>query len=491
MSLHIRVMVEAGLLLALVTSCAAAGAAENNPPVLLIRNATILTASHGTIERGDILIKDGKIAAVGANLKAPADSQIIDGTGQFVMPGIIDCHSHIAIDGDVNEGSVSVSSMVNIVDVLNSDDISIYRDLAGGVTVANVLHGSANSIGGQTVVIKLRWGQPAEKLLFEGALPGIKFALGENPKRSNFRADPPRYPVTRMGVEETIRGAFTEARDYKKSWDDYNKRTAAGEKNLVAPRRDLKLDPLVEVLEGKRYVHAHCYREDEILMLLRVAKEFGFKVQTFQHVLEGYKVADEIAAAGTGASTFSDWWAYKVEAYDAVPYNAALMTRRGVVVSINSDDAAEATHLNQEAAKSIHYGGLTHDEALKLVTLNPAMQLGIDKRVGSIDVGKDADLVIYNHDPMSAYAVVQKTLIDGRIYFDKDKDILGRPALEQERKDLLAKAKKDSEKKDSEKKEEATPKPGDKSAAEKKPEEKKPDEKPKPPQALETSGGAR
>jgi len=491
LSLHIRVMVEAGLLLALVTSCAAAGAAENNPPVLLIRNATILTASHGTIERGDILIKDGKIAAVGANLKAPADSQIIDGTGQFVMPGIIDCHSHIAIDGDVNEGSVSVSSMVNIVDVLNSDDISIYRDLAGGVTVANVLHGSANSIGGQTVVIKLRWGQPAEKLLFEGALPGIKFALGENPKRSNFRADPPRYPVTRMGVEETIRGAFTEARDYKKSWDDYNKRTAAGEKNLVAPRRDLKLDPLVEVLEGKRYVHAHCYREDEILMLLRVAKEFGFKVQTFQHVLEGYKVADEIAAAGTGASTFSDWWAYKVEAYDAVPYNAALMTRRGVVVSINSDDAAEATHLNQEAAKSIHYGGLTHDEALKLVTLNPAMQLGIDKRVGSIDVGKDADLVIYNHDPMSAYAVVQKTLIDGRIYFDKDKDILGRPALEQERKDLLAKAKKDSEKKDSEKKEEATPKPGDKSAAEKKPEEKKPDEKPKPPQALETSGGAR
>lgn len=491
MSLHTRVMVEAGLLLALVTSCAAAGAAENNPPVLLIRNATILTASHGTIERGDILIKDGKIAAVGANLKAPADSQIIDGTGQFVMPGIIDCHSHIAVDGDVNEGSVSVSSMVNIADVLNSDDISIYRDLAGGVTVANVLHGSANSIGGQTVVIKLRWGQPAEKLPFDGALPGIKFALGENPKRSNFRADPPRYPVTRMGVEETIRGAFTEARDYKKSWDDYNKRTAAGEKNLVAPRRDLKLDPLVEVLEEKRYVHAHCYREDEILMLLRVAKEFGFKVQTFQHVLEGYKVADEIAAAGTGASTFSDWWAYKVEAYDAVPYNAALMTRRGVVVSINSDDAAEATHLNQEAAKSIHYGGLTHDEALKLVTLNPAMQLGIDKRVGSIDVGKDADLVIYNHDPMSAYAVVQKTLIDGRIYFDKDKDILGRPALEQERKDLLAKAKKDSEKKDSEKKEEATPKPGDKSAAEKKSEEKKPDEKPKPPQALETAGGAR
>ena len=283
-----------------------------------------------------------------------------------------------------------------------------------------------------------------------------------------------------MGVEETIRAAFTEARDYKKSWDDYNKRVAAGDKNLIPPRRDLKLDPLVEVLEGKRYIHAHCYREDEILMLLRVAKEFGFKVQTLQHVLEGYKVADEIAAAGTGASTFSDWWAYKVEAYDAIPYNAALMTQRGVIVSINSDDAGEATHLNQEAAKSIRYGGMSHDDALKMVTLNPAIQLGIDKRVGSIDVGKDADLVIYNHDPMSAYAVVQKTLIDGRIYFDREKDILGRPALEQERKDLLAKAKKEADKKD-----EGTHKPGDKPAP-----DKKPDDKPKPPQVDSTIGGA-
>jgi imidazolonepropionase-like amidohydrolase len=472
-------------------------AAENHPSIIFIQNATILTASHGTIEKGSILIKDGKIAAVGTDIKAPADALVIDGTGQFVMPGIIDCHSHIAVDGDVNEGSVSVSSMVNIADILNPNDISIYRDLAGGVTTANVLHGSANSIGGQTIVIKLRWGQQDTKLPFEGALPGIKFALGENPKRSNFRTPgtPDRYPATRMGVEETIRGAFTDARDYKKSWDDYNKQLAAGEKNLVAPERNLKLDPLVEVLEGKRYVHSHCYREDEILMLLRVAKEFGFKVQTLQHVLEGYKVADEIAAAGTGASTFSDWWAYKVEAYDAIPYNAALMTRRGVLVSINSDDAAEATHLNQEAAKTMLYGGLSHDEALKLVTLNPAIQLGIDKRVGSIDVGKDADLVIYNHDPLSAYAVVQKTLIDGRVYFDRDKDILGRPALEQERKDLLAKAKKaeEKEKKDADKKPgDATAKPGEKTAPDKKPgTEKKPDEKPKPPQVDAMSGAAR
>jgi len=422
-------------------------------PVILIENATILTVSHGTIEKGSILIKDGKIVEVGKSIKAPKDAQVFDAAGQFVIPGIIDCHSHIAVDGSVNEGSISVSSIANIADVLDPDDIDIYRDLAGGVTVANVLHGSANSIGGQTVVIKLRWGQPASKLPFEGAVPGIKFALGENPKRSNFSIPgaTPRYPATRMGVEETIRTAFAEARDYKKSWDDYDKKLAAGNKNAIPPRRDLRLDPLVEVLEGKRYVHSHCYREDEILMLLRVAKEFGFKVRTFQHVLEGYKVADEIAAAGTGASTFSDWWAYKVEAYDAIPYNAALMTRRGVLVSINSDDAEEATHLNQEAAKTMKYGGLSHDEALKLVTLNPAIQLGIDKRVGSIDVGKDADLVIYNHDPLSAYAVVQKTLIDGRVYFDRQRDIAERDAREKEKKELMEKEKKAEEKKSGEK----------------------------------------
>jgi imidazolonepropionase-like amidohydrolase len=460
------------------------------PAVMVIQNATILTISHGTIEHGSILIKDGKIAEVGQSVKAPKDAQVIDAAGQFVIPGIIDCHSHIAAES-INEGSVSVSSMVNMAEILNPDDIDIYRDLAGGVTSANILHGSANAIGGQTLVIKLRWGQPAAKLPFDGALPGIKFALGENPKRSNFSipGQPKRYPATRMGVEETIRGAFSEARDYKKTWEDYNKRAAAGEKNLIPPRRDLRLEPLVEVLEGKRYVHSHCYREDEILMLLRVAKEFGFKVRTFQHVLEGYKVADELAAAGVGASTFSDWWAYKVEAYDAIPYNAALMTRRGVVVSINSDDAEEATHLNQEAAKSMKFGGLSHDEALKMVTLNPAMQLGIDKRVGTIDAGKDADLAIYNHDPLSAYAVVQKTLIDGRVYFDRQRDIAERPEREKEKKALMDKLKKAAEKKPEEKKPDATV-PIGKKPAEKKPEEKKMEDKPKPPQSSGTDSAA-
>ena len=428
----------------------AAGAAlrAQDSGTLFIENATILTVTHGTIEHGSILVRDGKIAAVGTDLQPPAGATIIDAAGEYVMPGIIDCHSHIAIDGNVNEGSVSVSSMARIPDVLNPDDIDIYRDMAGGVTTANILHGSANPIGGQTVVIKLRWGKPASDLPFAGALPGIKFALGENPKQSNYTPPtgvPPRYPATRMGVEEVIRQAFTEAREYKKHWDDYNQRKAAGETGLVPPRRDEKLEPLVEVLEGKRYVHVHCYRADEILMILRVANEFGFKVRTLQHVLEGYKVADEIAASGAGASTFSDWWAYKMEAFDAIPYNAALMTQRGIVVSINSDDAEESRHLNQEAAKSMKYGGLSANEALKLITLNPAIQLGIDQRVGSIDAGKDADLAIFNHDPLSVYAVVQKTIIDGQVYFDRQKNLAARAGFEKEKQGLLEKEKKAGE----------------------------------------------
>src|SRR3984885_8349450 len=464
--MKLRVLAAIALLVTVTPVCARAqvagsqvsSAQTNN--TILIENATLLTITHGNIEHGSILIRDGKIAAVGTDVKAPEGATVIDAKGQYVMPGIIDCHSHIAVDGSVNEGSVSVSSMANIADVLNPDDISIYDDLAGGVTVANVLHGSANAIGGQTVVIKLRWGKPASELPFEGALPGIKFALGENPKRSNFTPPPgvePRYPATRLGVEETIREAFIQARDYKKQWEDYNRKKAAGEQNLMPPRRDEKLEPLVEVLEGKRYVHAHCYRADEILMLIRVANEFGFKIRTFQHVLEGYKIADEIAASGAGGSTFSDWWAYKMEAFDAIPYNSALMTERGVVVSVNSDDAEEARHLNQEAAKSIKYGGMSANDALKLITLNPAIQLGIDSRVGSIDVGKDADLAIFNRDPLSVYAVVQKTLIDGQVYFDRQRDIDGRPALEKEKQDLLAKEKKASEEKKASKKTEAKP----------------------------------
>ncbi len=476
----------------LVLTVASPGTRAQSASAIFIQNATIFTVTQGNIEHGGILIKDGKIAAVGSGLKAPDGAMIIDGTGQFVIPGIIDCHSHIAVDGSVNEGGPAVSSMANIADVLNPDDISIYDDLAGGVTVANVLHGSANPIGGQTIVIKLRWGKPASELPFQGALPGIKFALGENPKRSGFTSPPgipDRYPATRLGVEEVIRQAFIEATEYKKQWDDYNGRKAAGEQGLVAPRRNEQLEPLVEVMEGKRYVHSHCYRADEILMLMRVAKEFGFKVRTFQHVLEGYKVGDEIAASGAGGSTFSDWWGYKVEAYDAIPYNAAMMTERGVVVSINSDDAEEARHLNQEAAKSMKYGGMSANDALKMITINPAIQLGIDEHVGSIEVGKDADLVIYNHNPLSVYAVAQKTLIDGQIYFDRQRDMEGRAALDKEKQDLL-----DKEKKAAEEKKEEEKKAGEKPPA-KPDKKKKPDQQKQPPQndsnsARAITGGA-
>jgi imidazolonepropionase-like amidohydrolase len=454
-----RLAVRAGRA-ALAIACVAAGAASvqaqpipvspaaangfKTTGATVIQNATILTITHGTIEKGSILIRDGKIAAVGTNVSVPQGATVIDATGKYVMPGIIDCHSHIAIEGSVNEGSVSVSSMVGIEDVINPEDIDIYRALAGGETTANVLHGSANAIGGKTEVIKLRWGKDAEALKFEGALPGIKFALGENPKRSNRIPIPGfegRYPQTRMGVMDTIREAFAEAKDYQRKWNTYRDAVKKGDKTAVAPARDLKLDALVEVLEGKRLVHAHSYRSDEILQLIRTAEEMGFKITTFQHVLEGYRVADEIAKHGAGASTFSDWWAYKLEAYEATPYNAALMTERGVVVSINSDSAEEDRHLNQEAAKTMKYGGLSETDALKTVTLNPAIQLKIDKRVGSIDVGKDADLVVYNVHPLSTYAVPEQVLIDGLVYFDRQKDIESRSTLEKEKKKLLDKAK--------------------------------------------------
>jgi imidazolonepropionase-like amidohydrolase len=415
---------------------------------IVIRNATIMTVTHGTV-KGSIVVKDGKIAAVGEKVMEPAGATIIDAGGQYVTPGIIDCHSHIAGDGSINEGSVSVSSMVDIKDIINPEDIAIFRALAGGVTTANILHGSANSIGGQTLPLKMRWGKDAQGMIFEGATPGIKFALGENPKRAGNPTGggrgttttvAARYPATRMGVEDVIREAFTEAKVYKASWDDYNARVAKGEKPLP-PRKDLKLEPLKEILEGKRYVHSHSYRADEILMLIRVADEFGFKIRTFQHVLEGYKVAKEMAAHGAGGSTFSDWWNYKVEAADAIPYNAAIMTKKGVIASLNSDDAELMRHLNTEAAKAMKYGGATETEALAMVTLNPAKQLGIDHRVGSIDVGKDADLVIFDKHPLSDYSKVQKVLIDGTVYFDRDKAASDQAAKAGEKQKLVEKLK--------------------------------------------------
>ncbi|MBA2502917.1 MAG: amidohydrolase [Pyrinomonadaceae bacterium] len=405
----------------------------------LIRNATILTASRGTLQNTDLLIRAGKIAEVGQSLRAREGARVIDATGKYVMPGIIDCHSHSMMDA-VNELSLSVTSMARIQDVLNPTDVDLYRELAGGVTTLNLLHGSGNAIGGLNTVVKIKYGRPLNEFVFPGAMPGIKFALGENPKRSNFPQDPARrrYPATRMGVGEVIREAFTRARDYKSGWDEYRAAQRRGARNLIPPRRDLQLEPLVEILEGKRLVHAHCYRADEILMLIDLANEFGFKIKTFQHVLEGYKVAREIAAHGAGASTFADFWGYKIEAYDAIPYNAAIMTRAGVNVSLNSDSDERARRLNIEAAKMIRYGGLTEEEALRTITLNPAMQLGIESRVGSIDRGKDADLAIWTAHPFSPYARVETTFVDGEIFFDRQQDLARRAELERERRTLEA-----------------------------------------------------
>jgi imidazolonepropionase-like amidohydrolase len=396
--------------------------------LVAVTNATIITATHGTIEKGTVLIRNGKIAAVGKDITVPAGAQVIDGTGKYVMPGIIDAHSHSASEG-INEGSRSVTAQVRIEDVLREDAIGLYRSLAGGVTTLNILHGSANTIGGQNATVKVRWGLPVDSMLFAGAPPGIKFALGENVRQTNIGNIPgrtPRYPRTRMGVEELLRESFTRAREYQAEWKAYEEaRRQRGKeaKNAepIPPKRDLQLDALVEILEGKRLVHAHSYRSDEILMLLKVAKDFGFRIASLQHVLEGYKVADEIAAANAGASTFADNWAYKLEAFDAIPFNAALMAERGVKVSINSDSDERARRLYQEAAKAMKYGGASEEEAIRMITLNAAWQLGVDKLTGSIDIGKDADLAIFNGHPFAPASRVEMTLIDGRVFFDRNK----------------------------------------------------------------------
>lgn len=397
-------------------------------PVAIV-GATLLTVSpQGTIEKGTLVIENGKITALGRDVKAPAGAQIIDGTGRYVMPGIIDAHSHTAVEEGVNECTDSVTAEVRIADVLDQYDADIYRQLAGGVTALNILHGSCNAIGGQNAVIKTRYGQPPEKLLFEGAPRGIKFALGENPKRANFRRPgEARYPGTRMGVEATIRNAFLDARAYKKEWDEHEAKLKApkpGTARPLVPRKDLRLEALKDILEGKILVHAHCYRADEILMLLRVADEFGFKVRTLQHVLEGYKVASEIAKHGAGGSTFIDWWGYKLEAYDATPYNPAVMASHGIRVSLNSDSAELARRLYWDAAKAVKYGGVAEEEALKMITLNPAAQLGVDKRTGSLVAGKDADLAVFSAHPFSPEARVEMTFVDGTLYFDRSKALL-------------------------------------------------------------------
>ena len=391
---------------------------RSGPPAaqrsVVFKHATIWTsAEQGIIEDGWLLIQHGKIRGIGQGNVYPDADVTIDATGMHLTPGLIDCHSHIATDGGINEVGQAITAEVRIGDFIDSADMSIYRQLAGGTTSANILHGSANAIGGQNQVVKFRWGASDEQLKFDQAPQGIKFALGENPKRSNFQVGTPRYPQTRMGVEQIIRDEFRAASEYAQRWSQWQ---ATG--HGIPPRRDLELDAVVEILKGDRLIHCHAYRQDEMLALMRTCEEFNVRIATFQHVLEGYKIADAMARHGAGGSSFSDWWGYKFEVYDAIPHNGALMHNAGVVVSFNSDDDEMARRLNLEAAKAVRYGGVSPEEALKFVTLNPAKQLRIDKWVGSLEIGKDGDIVLWTASPLSVYTKVQQTWIDGRKYFD-------------------------------------------------------------------------
>ncbi len=401
------------------------------PETVLFKNATVWTnEKDGILKNTDVLIENGKIKAVGKNLAA-GNARVIDATGKHLSPGIVDEHSHIAGTGGINEGTQSVTAEVRIADILNSDDIELYRQLAGGVTTSHILHGSANPIGGQTQLIKHRWGVLPDELKFEGSDGFIKFALGENVKGSNNNpvAGAPRFPQTRMGVEQVYVDEFTRAKEYKAA------RAVKG--NNV--RRDLELDAIVEILDNKRFITCHSYVQSEINMLIHVADSMGFRVNTFTHILEGYKVADKMKAHGIAGSTFSDWWAYKMEVSDAIPYNGTLMHDVGVVTAFNSDDAEMARRLNQEAGKAVAYGHMSEEEALKLVTLNPAKMLHVDKRVGSIKPGKDADVVLWSADPLSIYAVAEKTFVDGIPYWDIDKDAANQKAMKADEARIIQK----------------------------------------------------
>jgi imidazolonepropionase-like amidohydrolase len=386
------------------------------PADVVIQNATVMTVTHGTIAHGSVWLHDGKIAGVGEHVNAPTGAVKIDAAGKFVTPGIIDPHSHSALGDDVNEATSPVTPSMMMIDAFDNRDKALYQALAGGVTTELLLHGSANMIGGQAVVIKNKFGLSRDEMLFPNAPRSIKFASGENPKRVYGRRG--ELPSTRMGNFEVMRQAFEDAKAYMASWDAYNAKVAKGDKDATAPKKDLKLEALADVLRGKLYVQIHCYRADEFLTEEAIAKEYGYKIRGFHHALEMYKVGDKIAPTGTGIATFADWWGFKDEAWDAIPWNAVMSMREGVRVALKSDSNDYVRRLNQEAGKMVHYGGATEEEALRMVTLNAAWIIGVDDKVGSLDVGKDGDVVIWNIDPLSTYARVEKVFIDGDMFFD-------------------------------------------------------------------------
>jgi imidazolonepropionase-like amidohydrolase len=413
----------AHLLLVPAAIAQTAGAAALISKDVLIKNATLLTVTHGKIANGSIYVKDGKIAAFGDNVTARAGVAVVDAVGKYVTPGIVDPHSHMALRDDVNEATSPVVPNMRMIDAFDYTDKAIYRALAGGVTSALLLHGSADMIGGQAVVIKTKYGLGRDELLFPGAPRSIKFASGENPKR--VFGTKGQLPSTRMGNFAVQRQALVDAQGYMRDWDAYYEKVKKGDKDATPPKRDLKQEALVEVLRRNMLVQIHCYRADELLNEIAIAKEFNYNLRAFHHALEAYKVADQLAANHVGIATFADWWGYKYEAWDAIPWNAVMSMRKGVTVAIKSDSNDYIRRLNQEAAKTVRYGGATEDEALRMITLNAAWVIGVDNRVGSIDVGKDADLVIWDGYPLSSYGVPEKVYIDGELFFDRTRPGFG------------------------------------------------------------------
>ena len=391
-------------------------ASAQAPHDLVLKNATVMTASHGTLEHASVWVHNGKIAGIGASVSAPASATVLDASGKYVTPGIIDPHSHSALGNDVNEATSPVTPSMMMIDAFDNSDKALYQALAGGVTTELLLHGSANLIGGQAVVIKNKFGLSRDAMLFPNAPRSIKFASGENPKRVYGGRN--QAPSTRMGNFEVMRQSFEDAKVYRAEWDTYNARLAKGDKDLTIPHRDLKLEALTDILRGNLLVQIHCYRADEFLTEEAIAHQYGYKIRAFHHALEMYKVGDKIAKDDTGIATFADWWGFKDEAWDAIPWNAVMSMREGVRVSLKSDSNDHIRRLNQEAGKMVHYGGATEDEAIRMITLNPAWIIGVDDRTGSIDIGKDADLVVWNMDPLSTYARAEKVYIDGDLFFD-------------------------------------------------------------------------
>ena len=427
---------------------ALSGPAEKS---ILLKNGNIITISGETIEGGDILIQGNKIAQVGKSLRVDSQTEILDLQGKWVMPGIIDSHSHIAIEGGVNEMGNLITAEVDIMDVINPEDINIYYALAGGVTSVHTMHGSANSIGGRGIVLKLRWRKSAEEMIFKDAPLTSKWALGENPKQSNFFSPgQARYPRTRMGVEASIRLEFEKAKDYMRKWEKHEAKAKQiknkkGRNLPLPPRKDYRLEVIADILKGKYWVRCHAYQSEEMLSIMRLCDEYGVKLVCFEHGLEGYRITNELVKRGVAVSTFADFWGYKWEAFFTMPHAVALMAKRGVLTAVNSDDPERMRRLFHDAAKAVRFGGLSELEALKTITINPAIICGVDKRVGTIEAGKDADLAVFNRHPLDTYSICEMTLIDGDVYFDRAKYLEERKKAEEQKKQKAIEEKKKRE----------------------------------------------